>query len=299
MQKIIPFLWFDNQAEEAVSFYTSIFKDSAVGVIDRYNAASAEISNMPQDSVMAVEFEILGQQFVALNGGPAFQFTPSISFFVHCQTKTEVEELWNQLSHNGTVLMPLDTYPFSEKYGWIQDKYGVSWQLILSGEVEQKIVPSLLFVGDKYGQAEEAIKHYTSIFNDSNIGEIARYGEGQEPNKAEALMYADFILSGQKFSAMDSGLEHAYTFSEAISLLVNCETQKEIDLFWDKLSADPTAEQCGWLKDKFGVSWQIVPTRLNELLRDSDPEKAHRVTQSMLQMKKIEIDELERAYASQ
>lgn len=296
-QKITPFLWFDNQAEEAVNFYTSIFNNSKVGNVSRYDEASAQASGQSAGSLLTVEFEIAGYKFVGLNGGPVFKFTPAISFFVNCKTADEVQNLWDKLSVGGKTLMPLDSYFFSEKYGWVEDKFGVSWQLILSqGESEQKIIPSMMFVGDGCGRAKEAIDFYTSLFGNSTVISTFPYGAGQEPDKEGTLAYADFKLEGQLFAAMDSAHEHRFTFNEAVSFMVNCNTQEEVDYFWARLSAVPESEQCGWLKDKFGVSWQIVPVALFKLMSDPDPVKSQRVTQAMLQMKKIDIKALEKAY---
>lgn len=292
LQKIIPVLWFDDQAEEAVDFYVSIFNKSQKGYLDRHDEASAEAAGKPVGSISYVEFELEGQEFGAINGGPVFKLTPAISFIVNCLAETEIDELWDRLSERGKVLMPLDSYEFSNKYGWIEDRYGVSWQLLLTDTVAQKIVPSLMFVGDKSGKAEEAISFYTSLFEDSKVEYLSRYGPGQEPDEEGTLNYASFTLAGQHFAAMDSALEHSFTFTEAISLLVNCKTQEEIDQYWEKLSADPEAEQCGWLKDKYGVSWQIIPVQLNQLLRDPDPAKSASVMRAFLQMKKLDLEGL-------
>lgn len=291
MQKIIPFLWFDDQAEEAIDFYVSIFQNSKKGYLDRHDQASAEVAGKPVGSVSSVEFELEGYEFGAINGGPIFKPTPAISFMVNCQSEGEVQELWSKLSDHGRVLMPLDRYDFNEKYGWIEDRYGVSWQLIAEG-AEQKIMPSLMFVGDQSGKAEEAINYYTSLFDRAKVADIFRYGPGEEPDVEGTIKYASFTLAGQHFAAMDSALEHSFTFTEAISLLVNCQTQEEIDHYWEQLSADPKAEQCGWLKDKYGVSWQIIPEQLNQLLRDPDPAKSASVMRAFLQMKKIDLEGL-------
>jgi len=175
MQKIIPFLWFDGKAEEAVNFYTKIFKASKILKISRYGKSTAEVSGKPEGSIMSISFKLEGQEFSALNGGSEFSFTPAISFFVNCKTERELDKLWENLSERGKVLMKLGKYPFSEKYGWLNDKYGVSWQLIL-GEGKQKITPSLMFVGDQFGNAEEAIEFYTSRFKDARIIDINYYG---------------------------------------------------------------------------------------------------------------------------
>jgi predicted 3-demethylubiquinone-9 3-methyltransferase (glyoxalase superfamily) len=193
--------------------------------------------------------------------------------------------------------MPLDTYPFSKKYGWIQDKYGVSWQVILAeNPLKQTIIPSLLFVGARTGKAEEAINFYAQVFGGAVVGDIARYSANQEPDREGTVAYADFRLEGQFFAAIDSAHQHDFTFTEAISFYVECDTQVEVDRLWQKLSAVPESEQCGWLKDKYGVSWQIIPKRLEELMNDPDPEKSGRVMEAMLKMKKIEVAELEAAY---
>lgn len=288
-------LWFNDQAEEAANFYVSIFENA--NILDTTPYLVETPSDKPTGSAMTVEFELEDHRFTALNGGPHFTPNPSISFFVNCDTEEEVDRLWDQLSDGGTPLMPLDSYPFSDKYGWIQDKYGVSWQLILAdGEAPQKIMPSLMFVGDNAGRAEKAIEFYASVFKDTKIKQIARYGGGQEPNEEGTVMYADFELEGQLFAVMNSAQDHDFNFNEGISLMVNCDTQEEIDYFWEKLSADPKAEQCGWLKDKFGVSWQIVPAEMNDMFRDGGTDNAKRAMEAMLQMKKLDIKKLKQAY---
>ena len=301
MQKINPFLWFDDNAEEAVNFYVSTFKYSKIKGTTRYSEASSKAAGRPKDSVMTVAFELFGQSFTAINGGPIFKINPSVSFIVNCKTGNEVQELWDNLSNGGTALMPLDKYPFSEKYGWIQDKYGVSWQLIqASGDFQQTIIPTLIFTGNISGKAEEAINNYTSIFSDITASESKlisafRYSPDQKPEKEGTIMFADFKLDGQIFAAMDSAREHKFNFNEAVSFVVNCESQREIDYFWDKLSAVPQAEMCGWLKDKYGLSWQIVPANIGELLSSKEPGKSQRVMQKVLQMKKLDIEELQNA----
>jgi len=295
MQKITPFIWFDNQAEEAVNFFTSIFKNSKIKTVTRYGEAGAKVSGMQKGTVMTIAFQIEGQEFVAINGGPVFEITPSISFFVNCENQQEIEALWEKLSKGGTVLMELDKYPFSEKYGWIQDKFGVSWQLILAGRM-QKITPCLMFAGERHKKAEEAINFYISVFRNSDILQLERYTAGQGPEGA--VVHARFLLGGQEFTAMDSHMEHNFNFTPAISFVVNCETQEETDHFWGKLSegGDERAQQCGWLQDKYGVSWQVVPVALGKMLSDTDPERLERVMHSLLQMKKIDIKSLKKVY---
>jgi predicted 3-demethylubiquinone-9 3-methyltransferase (glyoxalase superfamily) len=293
MQKIIPCLLFDGKAEEATDFYTSIFKNSKAVSIMRYGEAGPG----PKGTVMSATFQLDGQEFIALNGGPQFTFSPAISFFVNCETQKEVDDLWKKLSEGGTVLMELDKYPFSEKFGWVEDKFGVSWQLNLASRM-QKITPFLMFVGKQHGKAEEAMNFYISLFNNSSIDGIERYGKSEEEPKGK-VKHATFSLNGQEFMAMDSNREHPFTFSEAISLFVNCETQEEVDEFWEKLSEGGEKQRIGWLKDKYGVSWQIVPTVLGELLNDPGSEKSQRVMKAMLEMDKMDIGKLKQSYKEQ
>lgn len=299
MQKISPNLWFDGDAEDAVERYTGTFDDSEIGAISHYDEAPAEGPGQPAGSVMTVEFELEGQPFVALNGGPQFEFTPAISLIVNCPTAGEVDELWAELSAGGETLMPLDSYPFSDRYGWTKDEYGVSWQLIYADSIqERRIVPSLMFVGERCGQAEEAMAFYTSVFDDAEVNDVARYGPNQAPDEEGTVMFADFTLAGQHFAAMDSAQDHDFDFTEAVSFIVDCGDQDEVDYYWERLTADGGEEgQCGWLKDRYGVSWQIVPTVVPELLQDEDAERSGRVMESLLQMGKIDIDALERAHA--
>ena len=302
IQKITPFLWFDGQAEEAVNFYISIFKNSKTKYFTHYNAESAKVSGNKEGQVMTISFQIEGQEFTAINGGPYFQINPSISFFVNCDTTEEVDRLWSKLSVDGEVLMALDKYPFSEKYGWVKDRFGVSWQLILMGQ-KQKITPCLLFTGDQFKKAEEAINFYISIFRNpklpaesSGIVQASYYPAGIKDEGA--VMHAKFTLNGQEFVAMDSGFEHKFNFNPAVSFVVKCKNQEELDYYWDKLSEGgfEGAQQCGWLADKYGVSWQIVPDVLGELLSGSDAARLGRVMQAVLQMKKIDIKTLQKAY---
>jgi predicted 3-demethylubiquinone-9 3-methyltransferase (glyoxalase superfamily) len=303
MRKITPHLWFNKEAKEAAEFYASLLPNSKIQNI-------TTLHNTPSGDCHLVSFELGGQPFMAISAGPLFKFNPSVSFHLNCQTPGEVDALWEKLSPGGNILMPLGAYPFSERFGWVEDKYGLSWQVIFVREstTRQPITPALMFVGKICGKAEEAITFYTSVFEHSPAGRKtpgstktvvrARYGKGEEPDKEGTVKFASFTLLGQDFAAMDSAWEHKFAFNEAISFMVPCETQAEIDYFWEKLSADPNAGQCGWLKDKFGLSWQIVPTIMNEMMGSNDKEKIARVTQAFLKMKKLDIDALKRAFES-
>lgn len=291
MQKIVPHLWFDKEAKEAAQFYTSVFKNSII-------KNTATLHNTPSGSVDILTIELSGQEFMLISAGPYFKFTPAVSFLVACETKEEVDDLWGKLSVGGMALMGLDKYPFSERYGWIQDKYGLSWQIMYMGDrpIKQKITPFLMFVGDVCGKAEEAINFYASVFHNAKVGDILRYNKGEEPDKEGTVKYAAFTLEEQDFVAMESAHKHNFTFNEAVSLVVKCDTQEEIDYYWYKLSADPKAEQCGWLKDKYGFSWQIVPSVMEEMFKENDANKIERVTKSFLKMKKFNLEELKKAY---
>lgn len=297
-RKIVPHLWYDKEAKEAAEFYVSIFPDSKMTDV-------TTIHDTPSGDSEIVSFELLEQKFKAISAGPYFKFNPSISCTVRfdptreTDAKEKLSEVWNKLSEGGTALMPLDKYPFSDWYGWIQDKYGLTWQLILTnpdGEERPAITPSFLFAGEQYGKTEEALHFYLSVFKEAKLGQIARYPKGMEPDKEGNIMFSDFSLENQWFTAMESGYEHPFKFNEALSFMVYCDGQEEIDYYWEKLSAVPEAEQCGWLKDKFGVSWQIVPRAMDEMMSKGTPEQLERVTKAFLTMKKFDLAELQKAY---
>ncbi len=289
MQKIVPHLWYDKEAKEAASFYVSLFENSKL--------LNVNVLNSPSGEAELVSFELAGLQFQAISAGPYFKFNPSISLMVACESVEEVNAKWEALSEGGTELMALGEYPFNKRYGWIQDRYGLSWQLMLTDNNQraQKITPSLLFSGDSCGKAEEALVFYTEIFTDSGIDFISKYKPGEAATPKAKINYAAFKLAGMNFSAMDNGYEVDFNFNEAFSLIVNCKDQKEIDYFWDRLSAVPEAEQCGWVKDKFGVSWQIVPDSMDEILSNGTKDEIQRIQKELLKMKKIDIEALEKS----
>ena len=289
MAKIIPHLWFDDKALEAADFYTQVFPNSR-------KLEGATLHDTPSGTVNIANIELMGLAFQMINAGPYFQPNPAISFMVHCTTPAQVDELWAKLIEGGQALMPLDSYPFSERFGWLNDRYGFSWQLILTPEIAPSISPTLMFVGSKAGSAEEAIETYSRLFPPAKVESIERYQEHEEPDRPGTVKHARFTLSGQRFTAMDSAHAHQFDFNEAVSLMVHCSDQSEIDRYWNALSAVPEAEQCGWLKDTFGVSWQIVPAALDTMMTEGDGEAIARVTQAFLKMKKFDLDTLEKAY---
>ncbi len=290
MMKISSCLWFDNQGEDAAKFYTRLFPNSKIGKTARYTDDGAQVSGQKSGDVMTIEFEIAGHKVLGLNGGPHFKFTPAMSFFVRCETEREIDQLWKELSAGGETRMGLDKYPWAPKYGWTTDKYGVNWQLMLSDQKEkdlQKIAPSLLFANNLFGRGQEAIDFYTSIFKDSKIDFMAR------DESTKTIAHCAFKLLGQDFVLMEGPGTHNFKFSNAFSIVVSCDTQAEIDHYWDKLSAGGSLEQCGWLKDKYGVSWQIVSSLIGDLM--TNPKTAKNVMSAVLKMKKIDIEALKQA----
>lgn len=271
--KIYPCLWFDGKAQEAANFYCGVFQDAA----------------LISDNGTTVSFRIGALSFLGLNGGPMFKINPSVSFFVFCESVDEAREKWEQLSPDGTVMMALNTYPWSEMYGWCADRYGVNWQIMLTKDEEEQIIPALMFTQDVSGRSEEAMQFYTSIFEHSQIGNISRYLEGQGEMSGQ-INHARFSLLGSPFIAFDGGNMHKFTFDEGISLVIPCDTQEEIDFYWKKLTDGGQESQCGWLKDKFGFSWQVVPSILGSLM--SDPVKGPKVAQAFMKMKKFDIQSL-------
>lgn len=290
MQKIVPHLWYDTEAAEAAEFYMSLFENSKL-------LSKNVLKDTPSGDAEFLTIQLAGQDFMLISAGPYFKFTPAVSFLVSCSTPEEVDAFWSKMIEGGAALMPLDTYDFSGRYGWLMDKYGLSWQFMYTGDasITQKIKPTLMFVGDQCGNAEPAAEFYVSLFNNSEIGGIMRYEEGWPPNKPGTIQHMQFTLDGYQIAAMDSAYEHDFTFNEAVSLVVHCDTQEEIDRIWAALSAVPEAEQCGWLKDKFGLSWQIVPSIMNDLMAAEDLDQLARVTQAFLKMKKFDIEALKEA----
>ncbi len=304
MQKIIPHLWFDKEATEAAAFYTSVFPESKV-------THTTLLRDTPSGDCDLVSFELWGQEFMAISAGPLFQFNPSISFIVNfdpllfgttpdaMQTaRVKLDMVWEQLSEGGKVLMELGEYPFSKHYGWLQDKYGVSWQLMLTdpeGEPRPPIIPSLMFTGSNCGKAEEAIRFYLSVFRNTQLGALHHYPAGMEPDQAGTVMFADFKLEDAWMAAMDSTHEHGFGFNEAISFMITCSDQQEIDYYWEQLSAVSEAEQCGWIKDKYGLSWQITSAEMETLMREGTQEQIDRITQAFLPMKKLDIAQIKAA----
>ncbi len=278
-KQITPCLWFNNQAKEAAILYCSVF----------------EKAKITSQSPIVSEIELSGQKFILLDGGPMYVPNPSISFYYTCENEQELDKIWNAFQAGGNVMMPLDKYPWSEKYGWITDKFGISWQLALgnTNEAGQKIIPCLMFTSTAYGRVDEAIEHYSSIFKNVSVEGILRYGAKELPDKEGKVKHAEINVDGEKLMLMESAAPHKFSFSEGVSLTVYCETQDEIDYYWEKFTESGQESMCGWLKDKFGVSWQIVPTMLGKIM--SDPAKAGKAAQAFMSMRKLNIEQIVQA----
>ncbi|GAB6109106.1 VOC family protein [Fusibacter bizertensis] len=290
MQKIIPHLWFEKEGREAAELYVSLFDNSHI--LDM-----TQLSNTPSGTVELITLKLENIELMFLTAGPFVMFNPSVSFLISCASMDEVDYFYNTLAKNGSELMPLGKYDFSDHYAWVLDRYGISWQIMLTGKysMDQKITPTMMFVGKQCGRAEEAATFYASLFKDSKIDKIERY-KNASPDVDGTILHLEFTIDDLTFSAMDSAYDHAFTFNESISFILNCDTQEEIDYYWDALSADPLAEQCGWLKDKFGFSWQVTPTIMHKMLQDKDMRKISKVTEAFLKMKKFNIATLIDAY---
>jgi predicted 3-demethylubiquinone-9 3-methyltransferase (glyoxalase superfamily) len=298
MQKITPNLWFNDNARQAVEFYTSVFPSSKITGGDKYPSSPEEgLADFQKDFAgkdLTVSFNLSGLDFVAINAGPEFKPSVANSFLVNFdpsvdeKAATTIKQVWDRLIDGGQALIEIGEHPFSKCYGWVKDKYGFSWQLMLTdpaGESRPFMIPDLLFGTDAQNKAEEAMNYYASVFDDSKANVIARYQQDDGPVVAGAVMFGEFQLAGQWFAAMDSAVEQTETFTEAVSYQISCKDQAEIDYFWEKLSAVPASEQCGWAKDKFGLSWQIVPENMEALMAKPG------AYQTMMNQKKITISD--------
>jgi len=241
--KIFPCIWFGHEINEAVNFYCDTFPSSKI----------------KQKTSAATVFEIENFTIMALGDVSGKSPNATMSFYVMCETVDEINIIWEKLADNGNILIPIETYPWSAKYGWVEDKYGVSWQLSL-GEISdmgQKITPMLMFSGNQYGKAEEAINFYISIFEKSEFHFLSRY-KGRDKLQNGKISHGQFNLLGKPFATLDSVIFQDLSFSIGNSIVVNCDTQTEVDYYWSMLTDDDAKSRSGWLKDRFGLSWQIV-----------------------------------------
>ncbi|MGB0653220.1 MAG: VOC family protein [Thermoplasmatota archaeon] len=290
---IIPYLWFEKGCREAARFYIDAFPDSRITHEGHVASAAVGIA------CDMVEFELGGQPFAALDGGPMFTPKPSVSFIVNFdpaagRTADDLDALWAKLTEEGEVRMPLDKYPFAERFGWVADKYGFDWQLMLTdpdGDPRPFVVPAMMFSDDREGLADEAIEHYVAAFSGKR-GITVPWAEGE----GKGLMFADYQIGGTWLAATDDPYEHNVDFQQAISWLVECDTQEEMDALSDALSAEPDAERCGWVNDRYRMPWQVTPRRLQEMLRAGTPEQIAAVVEAFHPMKRLDLATLEAAF---
>lgn len=302
-QKIVPNIWCNRNVEQAGAFYAETFENASFEVDSRYPEEG--LLDFQKDFVgdpLTGSLKISGYELRLINGGAEFAPNPSVSFMLNFDpllfdgdegvARASLDLLWQRLSDGGFVMMPLGEYPFSPHYGWVQDRFGVSWQLMLTdpaGDPRPFIMPSLLFSDRAQNRAGEAVDHYLEVFADfeggAQLGTRVLYEAPQGPAVPGSVLFSDFRLGEQWFVAMDSAVEQPFSFGYGISLEVKCDGQSELDRLWERLSAVPEAEQCGWLLDRFGLGWQIVPANMDELMQRSGAYG------KMMQMKKIVIDE--------
>jgi len=243
-QLITPAIWCDGTADEAARFYADVFREGSV--VEQVPGLAATVS-------------IHGFRLSLINGGDQCAPNPSISCILNFdpllfgseeQARAYLDELYERLSAGG-VLMELGEYPFSQRYAWVRDRFGMTWQLMLTdpaGEPRPFILPSFMFGGTNHANAEEATEAWISLFDDARRGALYRYEEGG-PMEPGTVMY--------------------FTFTPGVSMIVSCRDQEEIDRYWTGLSSVPEAERCGWCVDRWGVSWQVVPRNIAELMADA------------------------------
>lgn len=267
-------LWFDGKAAEAAAFHCKTFPNSKIIQSDEF----------------VTHYDINGYRFTALNGGPQYKMTPAVSYFVYCGSDEEIERLYKLLKQGGRVLMPLGTYPWTSKYAWVQDKFGVSWQLDIDDiKVPQKVVPSLLFTDKKYALIQEAFDHYDVVFETMFLTSLPYPINAGAPLGTH--QFAQFKLNDTVFNAMSNNSKHDFDFTPGNSFVIECESQEEIDECWDQLIEGGEGSKCGWLVDKYGISWQVIPSQLDQLM--SNPDTAQAVMGKMLEMEKIDINVLQ------
>jgi predicted 3-demethylubiquinone-9 3-methyltransferase (glyoxalase superfamily) len=278
-RKITPCLWYNSQAKEAAHLYCSAFANTKI----------------TSQSPIVTEITVSGQSITLLDGGPKYKPNASISFYHNCSSVAEFDRAWHTLQKDGEVLIAPGKYPWSEKYGWVADKFGVTWQIGVS-QSDRKgdaIIPCLMFTGDQYGNADEAINHYTKIFDKSKVERVQRYSADELPEVPGKIKHAEIFINDQRFMMLESIQSHGIDFTEGISFTVYCETQQQIDYYWEKLTESGEESMCGWLKDRFGVSWQIIPTILGKLM--TDPAKAGKAAKAFMSMRKMNIEQIVQA----
>ena len=294
--ELVPCLWLGDQAEAAASLYLEAFADARVESVAHYPEEGANPANLPPGSVLTVDVRLAEQRLTLLNGGPGFRPNPSVSFHVHLGDAADVDALHATLGEGGAELMPLGEYPWSARYAWIEDRFGVSWQIMARPEArEPAIVPCLMYAGEHHGGAREAIDAYVGAIPNSRVLEVETFAEG-EGGEAGTVKQGRFELAGHTMVAMDGGTGHAFGFDEGASLQVLCSAQAEVDRVWSALAVGGEEGPCGWVRDRFGLWWQVVPEAMATWMSSDDAAARDRVFRAMLSMGKLDVDALERAY---
>ncbi|HFI0156087.1 TPA: VOC family protein [Streptococcus suis] len=283
MQPIIPHLWYDTEAKEAVAFYVDLFG----GNVDW----TYTITDTPSGDSDLIQFQLGDMTLAAISAGPYFKLNESMSLMVNVASKDEVTRLYQALSEGGRVLMPLGEYPFSPYYVWLEDRFGLSWQLSYAPDLDKpyQFDICLLFSQDQVGLAQPMLDYYKDKLPQASVGQLSYYGEGEAAVEAAKLNYAELLIAGQKMIVMDHGYGGEASFNEAFSLMVYVDSPDELNFYYDLLSAVPEAEMCGWVKDQFGISWQIVPRMLMEAYDTASPETIKAVNDAVLTMKRLDF----------
>lgn len=274
---IFPCIWFDKNAQEAAQFYTTVFEDATI------------LSQNPMVTIMHIN----GCQFMLLNGGNTYSPNPAISYYVYCGSEEMVQNIYAKITEKGKILMALDSYDWSPKYAWVEDEYGVNWQLdVNDSSSEQKIVPSIMLSNEQFLKTKEIQQFYTSTFVPSEVLLEANYPAGSSVPE-DALLFTQFRIKDMLLNAMSNSQPFEYSFTAGNSFVVECDFQEDIDFYWETLGENGSYQMCGWLTDSYGISWQIVPKILKQLMADEN--RAPRVIEAFLDMQKFNIQKLKDA----
>ena len=279
---LMPAFWCNGTLAEQTRAYAGLFPGA---LIDGRPAA------VWGPGAMAALLTLDGCDVQLIDGGPMYAPTPALSLFVQRQTEAGVRALWDGLADGGTVLMPLDAWPWARLFGWVQDRWGVTWPVNLGPlhEVGRAITPYLTFTGPAAGKARAALDLYARALPGLTVDGIHDH-DGSGPDPAGTVMHAQIRLRGGTMMLSDSAHPHAWGFTPGTSLSVLCDTQDQVDRLWDLLSSEGgQPARCGWLTDPFGVSWQIVPRLLHDTMLTGTADQKARLVAAFLPMGKLDI----------
>lgn len=287
---LTPCFWCNGTLTEQARAYAALFPDARINGLP---AADWQ----PRDGLIFVVLDLDGSPVALLDGGPAFAPTPALSLFVLRDTADAVRALWAALSDDGQILMPLGEYPWSPLYGWVRDRWGVTWQVAQGplADTGQAVTPYLTFAGPAAGRARAALDLYMRAFPGASLDGIMDH-DGSGPDAAGTVMHAQLRLAGGALMLGDSAHGHDWGFGTGVSLMAECETQAEIDRLWDLLIADGGApSRCGWLTDPHGLSWQVLPAWLGRTMASADADTAARIMAAFMPMSKLDLATLQAA----